>query len=187
MALYNARSAMSFIDNVTTPTLILHGGNDERVPTGQAYELFRGLKDRGKTDRAGVLSARGPRHHRVLPSEGSPDAHSGLGDAVHAGDRERRRRNDDRQPASASPTAHHAWLSSPAAPTPSCWRRSSSSAARSRPSSTSTSCSKRSRSSSRGSRRFTRVRGVSARRTPRRSAHRLRRRLSRTRSSRTSA
>jgi dipeptidyl aminopeptidase/acylaminoacyl peptidase len=49
LALYNARSAMSFIDNVTTPTLILHGANDERVPTGQAYELFRGLKDRGKT------------------------------------------------------------------------------------------------------------------------------------------
>jgi dipeptidyl aminopeptidase/acylaminoacyl peptidase len=49
LALYTARSAMTFIDNVTTPTLILHGGNDERVPTGQAYELFRGLKDRGKT------------------------------------------------------------------------------------------------------------------------------------------
>ncbi len=49
LALYNARSAMTHIDTVTTPTLILHGGNDERVPTGQAYELFRGLKDRGKT------------------------------------------------------------------------------------------------------------------------------------------
>ncbi len=49
MPLYAGRSAMSFIDNVTTPTLILHGANDERVPTGQAYELFRGLKDRGKT------------------------------------------------------------------------------------------------------------------------------------------
>jgi dipeptidyl aminopeptidase/acylaminoacyl peptidase len=47
--LYTARSAMTHIDKVTTPTLILHGGNDERVPTGQAYELFRGLKDRGKT------------------------------------------------------------------------------------------------------------------------------------------
>jgi len=47
--LYNARSAMTFIDNVQTPTLILHGGSDERVPTGQGYELFRGLKDRGKT------------------------------------------------------------------------------------------------------------------------------------------
>ncbi|MBA3270673.1 MAG: S9 family peptidase, partial [Acidobacteria bacterium] len=49
MPLYTARSAMTFIDKVQTPTLILHGGNDERVPTGQAYELFRGLKDRGKT------------------------------------------------------------------------------------------------------------------------------------------
>ena len=47
-ALYASRSAMTHIDKVTTPTLILHGANDERVPTGQAYELFRGLKDRGK-------------------------------------------------------------------------------------------------------------------------------------------
>jgi dipeptidyl aminopeptidase/acylaminoacyl peptidase len=49
LPLYMNRSAMSHIDNVTTPTLILHGGNDERVPLGQAQELFRGLKDRGKT------------------------------------------------------------------------------------------------------------------------------------------
>jgi dipeptidyl aminopeptidase/acylaminoacyl peptidase len=48
LPLYNARSAMTFIDNVQTPTLILHGASDERVPTGQAYELFRGLKDRGR-------------------------------------------------------------------------------------------------------------------------------------------
>ncbi|MGQ0734940.1 MAG: prolyl oligopeptidase family serine peptidase [Acidobacteriota bacterium] len=46
--LYSERSAMTFIDNVQTPTLILHGAGDERVPTGQAFELFRGLKDRGK-------------------------------------------------------------------------------------------------------------------------------------------
>jgi dipeptidyl aminopeptidase/acylaminoacyl peptidase len=49
LPLYMNRSAMTHIDNVTTPTLILHGGNDERVPLGQAQELFRGLKDRGKT------------------------------------------------------------------------------------------------------------------------------------------
>jgi dipeptidyl aminopeptidase/acylaminoacyl peptidase len=48
-ALYLGRSAMSFIDQVQTPTLILHGANDERVPTGQALEMYRGLKDRGKT------------------------------------------------------------------------------------------------------------------------------------------
>jgi dipeptidyl aminopeptidase/acylaminoacyl peptidase len=48
LPLYMNRSAMTHIDNVTTPTLILHGGNDELVPLGQAQELFRGLKDRGK-------------------------------------------------------------------------------------------------------------------------------------------
>ena len=48
LPLYLDRSAMSHIDKVTTPTLILHGASDERVPTGQAYELYRGLKDRGK-------------------------------------------------------------------------------------------------------------------------------------------
>ncbi|MFN7978611.1 MAG: S9 family peptidase [Vicinamibacterales bacterium] len=49
LPLYMNRSAMTHIDNVTTPTLILHGASDERVPVGQAQELFRGLKDRGKT------------------------------------------------------------------------------------------------------------------------------------------
>jgi dipeptidyl aminopeptidase/acylaminoacyl peptidase len=46
---YRARSAITFVDNVTTPLLILHGGSDQRVPTGQATEYFRALKDRGKT------------------------------------------------------------------------------------------------------------------------------------------
>jgi dipeptidyl aminopeptidase/acylaminoacyl peptidase len=48
LPLYLERSAMTHIDKVTTPTLILHGANDERVPVGQAYELYRGLRDRGK-------------------------------------------------------------------------------------------------------------------------------------------
>jgi len=48
LPLYLDRSAMSHIDKVTTPTLILHGAQDERVPIGQAQELYRGLKDRGK-------------------------------------------------------------------------------------------------------------------------------------------
>lgn len=45
---YLERSAMTRIDKVVTPTLILHGAQDERVPVGQAQELFRGLKDRGR-------------------------------------------------------------------------------------------------------------------------------------------
>jgi len=44
---YLDRSAMTHIDKAKTPTLILHGANDERVPVGQAYEMYRGLKDRG--------------------------------------------------------------------------------------------------------------------------------------------
>lgn len=49
MPLYLDRSAMHHIDKVTTPTLILHGAQDERVPVGQAQEMFRALKDRGVT------------------------------------------------------------------------------------------------------------------------------------------
>jgi dipeptidyl aminopeptidase/acylaminoacyl peptidase len=46
---YLERSAISYSDRVTTPLLILHGGNDERVPIGQPMEFYRALKDRGKT------------------------------------------------------------------------------------------------------------------------------------------
>ena len=47
LPLYLERSAMTHVDKVKTATLILHGANDERVPVGQAYEMYRGLKDRG--------------------------------------------------------------------------------------------------------------------------------------------
>ncbi len=46
---YLERSAVSYTDRVTTPLLILHGANDERVPIGQPMEFYRALKDRGKT------------------------------------------------------------------------------------------------------------------------------------------
>jgi dipeptidyl aminopeptidase/acylaminoacyl peptidase len=45
---YRARSAITFVDQVTTPLLIQHGGSDERVPIGQAMEYYRALRDRGK-------------------------------------------------------------------------------------------------------------------------------------------
>ena len=38
------RSPIKHIRNARTPTLIAHGQRDLRVPTGQAYELYRGLK-----------------------------------------------------------------------------------------------------------------------------------------------
>jgi dipeptidyl aminopeptidase/acylaminoacyl peptidase len=35
------------IKNASTPTLILYGEADERVPVSQGYELYEGLKSRG--------------------------------------------------------------------------------------------------------------------------------------------
>ena len=49
LSLYADRSGLTNADKVTTPLLILHGANDDRVPTGQSMEFFRALKDRGKT------------------------------------------------------------------------------------------------------------------------------------------
>ncbi len=44
---YDKFTPMNFIENVTTPTLILHGEKDGDVPVSQGYELFRALKDHG--------------------------------------------------------------------------------------------------------------------------------------------
>jgi dipeptidyl aminopeptidase/acylaminoacyl peptidase len=41
---YEKASAMTYIKNARTPTLILHGQADTRVPVGQAQELYMGLK-----------------------------------------------------------------------------------------------------------------------------------------------
>jgi dipeptidyl aminopeptidase/acylaminoacyl peptidase len=48
LKLYRERSGLTYVDNVTTPLLIMHGLNDERVPIGQPMEFYRALKDRGK-------------------------------------------------------------------------------------------------------------------------------------------
>lgn len=45
--LYIERSPVHQLGQVTTPTLILHGENDERCPVSQGYELFTLLKRRG--------------------------------------------------------------------------------------------------------------------------------------------
>lgn len=50
-AVYAKSSPMQFVARVKTPTLILHGENDARVPPGQAYEFHRALKDLGVTTR----------------------------------------------------------------------------------------------------------------------------------------
>lgn len=44
---YTRWSPITYIDQVTTPTLILHGEKDTCVPVGQAYEWFRALRTKG--------------------------------------------------------------------------------------------------------------------------------------------
>jgi dipeptidyl aminopeptidase/acylaminoacyl peptidase len=44
---YRRASAMTFIKQARTPTLILHGGADTRVPPSQAHELYMGLRKNG--------------------------------------------------------------------------------------------------------------------------------------------
>ena len=41
------RSPIAHADRVTTPTLILHGEHDQRVPIWQGYEFYNALKRRG--------------------------------------------------------------------------------------------------------------------------------------------
>jgi dipeptidyl aminopeptidase/acylaminoacyl peptidase len=46
--LYDEHSAISFLDQVTTPVLLLHGEADLRVPTSQSLELYDALRFLGK-------------------------------------------------------------------------------------------------------------------------------------------
>ncbi|HVN80418.1 MAG TPA: S9 family peptidase [Terriglobia bacterium] len=46
---YYKHSAMAHVKGVTTPTLILHGEADLRVPISQGYELYNALKRQGVT------------------------------------------------------------------------------------------------------------------------------------------
>jgi len=44
---YQKSNPLAFIENATTPTMILHGENDPRVPPNQARIFYRGLKANG--------------------------------------------------------------------------------------------------------------------------------------------
>jgi dipeptidyl aminopeptidase/acylaminoacyl peptidase len=44
---YRKHSPMSYVKGVRTPTLILHGAADERVPVTQGYEFYNALKRQG--------------------------------------------------------------------------------------------------------------------------------------------
>lgn len=46
-AAYDNHSAMTFLQNCKTPALVLHGQADFRVPVGQGWEFYNGLKSLG--------------------------------------------------------------------------------------------------------------------------------------------
>ena len=56
---FRKHSPITYIKNVNTPTLILHGEADERVPISQDYEYYHALKTRGVTAKMVVY----PRQH----------------------------------------------------------------------------------------------------------------------------
>ena len=61
---YIKLSPIDHVQNVTTPTLFLHGEQDERVPTAQGYEMYNALKRKGVETKMVVY----PRQHHG-PSE----------------------------------------------------------------------------------------------------------------------
>jgi dipeptidyl aminopeptidase/acylaminoacyl peptidase len=65
---YFNHSPMAFVKGVTTPTLILHGEADVRVPTTQGYEFYSALKRQGVTTKMVVYprTPHGPREPKFL-------------------------------------------------------------------------------------------------------------------------
>ncbi|MEO8449916.1 MAG: S9 family peptidase [Gemmatimonadota bacterium] len=65
---YWARSPLKFVDQVTTPILILHSENDYRVPLEQGEQWFRALRRKGKTAELVIF----PRENHNLTRTGEP-------------------------------------------------------------------------------------------------------------------
>ncbi len=65
---YLRMSPMRYVDKVTTPTMILHGGEDIRVPLSQGQEMFNAIKRKGIPARMVVYprTPHGPREPKFL-------------------------------------------------------------------------------------------------------------------------
>ena len=61
-------SPISFVQNVKTPTLVLHGEADVRVPTSQGYEFYHAMKKLGVTTKMVVYprTPHGPREPKFI-------------------------------------------------------------------------------------------------------------------------
>jgi len=46
---YESHSPMTFLQNCNTPSLVVHGDADLRVPISQGWEFYNGLKMLGRT------------------------------------------------------------------------------------------------------------------------------------------
>jgi dipeptidyl aminopeptidase/acylaminoacyl peptidase len=65
---FQKHSAMTYVKNVKTPALILHGEADVRVPTSQGYEFYNALKRQGVTTKMVVYprTPHGPREPKFV-------------------------------------------------------------------------------------------------------------------------
>ena len=65
---FSKHSPITYVDQVKTPTLILHGEADNRVPTSQGYEFYHALKRRGVTTKMVVYprTPHGPREPKFI-------------------------------------------------------------------------------------------------------------------------
>ena len=59
------RSALKHVAKVHTPTMLMHGENDNDVPIAEAEQFYIALQGRRRGNGHGALSARGPRPART--------------------------------------------------------------------------------------------------------------------------
>jgi Dipeptidyl aminopeptidases/acylaminoacyl-peptidases len=64
------RSALTFVDKIHTPLLLLHGENDLRCPTSESYQLFIALRKRKQP--AELVTYPGASHLMDWPDVGTP-------------------------------------------------------------------------------------------------------------------
>ena len=83
-AVYAKSSAINFIKNVTTPTLVVVGDRDGECPAPQSFEFWHALRDQHVPTRVGGLSQRGPRFRRPRASPRRAGARRRLVCEVHA-------------------------------------------------------------------------------------------------------
>jgi len=67
--MYRSRSPVDHVGGARTPTLVLHGEEDARVPVGQGYEMYHGLRQSGADCELVVYPREGHSfseiHHRI--------------------------------------------------------------------------------------------------------------------------